>query len=180
MSVVVATSVDRDGLRLRGHLDRLHDGGRRGVDLRDLPSTALFTNRVGVSEPSDTTAGTPAYMAPEQLKGLPLDGRTDVYALGVVAYEMLTGAPPFRGDNLHAVAALHLRVPAPQVSKVRPDVPPELDAIITTMLAKSPAGRPSLADVRERFADFTDDLYPEVWVELDRDDRVVDTVSPRR
>jgi serine/threonine-protein kinase len=89
--------------------------------------------------------GTPAYMAPEQWLGSPATPAADVYALGVVAYEMLTGRPPFRGDSLPAVMDMHLRAePPPMFSEgggVR--VPQALEAVVARALAKAPAERPA-------------------------------------
>jgi serine/threonine-protein kinase len=86
--------------------------------------------------------GTPEYMSPEQASGdAHLDGRTDVYALGCVLYEMLTGEPPFRGTTPHAVFARHRAESIPSVRVVRPDLPAGLDAVVRRALAKVPADR---------------------------------------
>ncbi len=86
--------------------------------------------------------GTPAYMAPEQATGdAHLDQRADIYALGVLGYEMLAGEPPFRGPNIQAVIAAHLtRTPTP-LAQVRPNVPPGLAAILARCMEKLPADR---------------------------------------
>jgi tRNA A-37 threonylcarbamoyl transferase component Bud32 len=86
--------------------------------------------------------GTPAYMAPEQITGDgPLDGRTDVYALGCVLYEMLAGKPPFPGGDIQTVLSQHLTVPAPPLRTVRGDVPEGVERIIQRALAKNPGQR---------------------------------------
>ena len=69
------------------------------------------------------TMGTPLYMSPEQIEGRPLDCRSDIYSLGVTAYHMLAGAPPFDGDTPLAVAVQHLNQPPAPLEKRRPDVP---------------------------------------------------------
>jgi serine/threonine-protein kinase len=91
--------------------------------------------------------GTPAYMAPEQTVGdASLDHRADLYALGLVTYEMLTGAHPFAGRTAQALAAAHLtETPAP-VGERRAGVPPAIAALVMQLLAKDPAARPPSAD----------------------------------
>jgi len=86
--------------------------------------------------------GTPAYMSPEQALADPqLDGRTDVYSLGCVVYEMLTGSPPFTGPTAQAVLARHTIDPAPSIRGVRPTVSSALERAILKALAKAPADR---------------------------------------
>ena len=88
------------------------------------------------------TVGTLAYMPPEMLRGQPVDGRADVWALGVTAYEMLTGGVPFDGTQLSIIEAVLHEQPASLVS-LRPDTPPELAAIVERALTKDPARRTS-------------------------------------
>ena len=86
--------------------------------------------------------GTPGYMAPEQLAGDPtVDARADVFALGVVAYEMLAGRPPFTGATAHALATAYFTEKPPWLSEVRPEVPVELSRTIGRALAKAPEAR---------------------------------------
>jgi eukaryotic-like serine/threonine-protein kinase len=87
------------------------------------------------------TMGTPLYMSPEQIEGHPLDSRSDIYSLGVTAYHMLAGEPPFTGDSPLAVAVQHLNQPAPPLASRRPDVPARLAKIVERMLAKKPVDR---------------------------------------
>src|SRR5207248_6658490 len=67
--------------------------------------------------------GTPRYIAPEQARGDAVDGRTDIYSLGVVAFELLTGRPPFIGDNPMELIAKHIAVPPPTPSEIEPQLP---------------------------------------------------------
>jgi serine/threonine-protein kinase len=86
--------------------------------------------------------GTPAYMSPEQASGgSTVDGRTDVYAVGCVLYEMLAGLPPFGGPTAMAILARHAVDPVPSLRTVRPTVPAELEGVVMTALAKVPADR---------------------------------------
>ena len=85
--------------------------------------------------------GTVEYAAPEQIEGGPVDARTDVYALGCVLYECLTGSPPFTHGTEHAVLHAHLVDPAPAVTRVRPELPHALDGVIATAMAKGAADR---------------------------------------
>ncbi len=85
--------------------------------------------------------GTAGYLAPEQIQGRPVDARTDLFSLGVVAYEMVTGDRPFAGANLSNILYMVLNQDPPSPSTLRPDIPPELDTVIRTCLAKDPKER---------------------------------------
>jgi serine/threonine-protein kinase len=93
-----------------------------------------------------TLLGTPAYMAPEQFTGMPLDGRSDLFSLGVILYWMATGDKPFTGDTITAVSykIVHTEPIAPR--QLNPGVPAGLEAIILKCLAKDPAARPQSGD----------------------------------
>ncbi|HWE81355.1 MAG TPA: protein kinase, partial [Gaiellaceae bacterium] len=88
-----------------------------------------------------TVLGTCDYISPEQAQGRRVDEQTDVYSLGIVLYELLTGSVPFRGDNFVAVAMQHINSPPPPVSLERPDVPRRVEAAIEKALAKDPSDR---------------------------------------
>jgi eukaryotic-like serine/threonine-protein kinase len=94
----------------------------------------------GVTQ-TGTVLGTSDYIAPEQAQGQRVDEHTDVYSLGIVLFELLTGAVPFSGDNFVAVAMKHINEPPPPVSALRPEVPPRLDAAVARALAKRPEDR---------------------------------------
>ena len=86
--------------------------------------------------------GTPAYMSPEQASGeIDVDGRSDIYSLGCVLYEMLAGEPPFTGPTVQAIIARRFTEPAPSLRTVRPSIAPEIDRLIATAMATLPADR---------------------------------------
>jgi tetratricopeptide (TPR) repeat protein len=99
------------------------DGGRRLTD-------------------SGTSVGTPMYMSPEQAAGEhDIDGRADLYALGCVCFEMLTGSPPFTGANAQVVRMRHVAEPPPPIRPMRPTVPREIEDVVHRLMAKVPADR---------------------------------------
>jgi serine/threonine protein kinase len=97
--------------------------------------------------------GTVTYASPEQMRGGALDGRSDIYSLGVVVFEMLTGRVPFPGTDPFAVVTAHLTTPAPAPSSVHPDLPRWIDLVVTRALAKNPDDRwPQIADFGDALA----------------------------
>jgi len=90
--------------------------------------------------------GSPMYMSPEQLQGMPLDARTDLYSLGILAYTLVAGREPFQGASSSAVALQHLQDPPPDPRRVRPDLPAAWPAFLDRLLAKRPADRYALAE----------------------------------
>ena len=112
--------------------------GRDGSDhvyLSDF-GVAKQTAAPGITT-SGTFVGTVDYASPEQIEGNPLDGRADVYSLGCVIYECLTGSSAFDKDSEVAVMYAHLLEPPPAVTDKRPDLPAEIDDVIATAMAKS-------------------------------------------
>lgn len=108
----------------------------------------------GIARAADATAhltstgqviGTPAYMSPEQCEGQAVDGRSDLYSLGCVLYELIAGQPPFTGEQPLVIMLQHLNTAPPSPRRIRPDIPAELDAFTLSLLAKDPALRPPTA-----------------------------------
>jgi WD40 repeat protein len=91
--------------------------------------------------------GSAQYMSPEQCEGAQIDERSDLYSLGCVFYELLTGQPPFSGGGQRAIMNQHLTKPAADPRTLRPDIPAGLESIVLTMLAKEPDDRPAGAGV---------------------------------
>jgi serine/threonine-protein kinase len=135
---------------------------RNGVVHRDVkPGNVLLTQtgtvkvtdfgiaRAGASDGLTQTGsvmGTATYFSPEQAQGLPVDGRSDVYALGVVLYEMVTGVAPFTADSPVSVAYKHVREAAVPPTERNPAIPPDLEIIIVTAMQKEAGNRYQTAD----------------------------------
>jgi hypothetical protein len=117
--------------------------GELGVDTRS-PGHAL--TQLGM------VYGTPEYMAPEQALGQPVDGRADLYSLGVMLFEMVTGTRPYQHDSKVTLLGMHVTAPIPQMRERAPDldIPPSLEAIVKRLLAKEANAR--FSDARELIA----------------------------
>lgn len=120
---------------------------RRGGDLVKVLDFGLAKLRVDVPGPSVTSpgivCGTPDYMAPEQGRGDHIDGRSDLYAVGVILFQLLTGRLPFEGDSPTQVVMMHLSVPAPDPRQIAPrrNIPAAIAEVVKKALAKSPNDR---------------------------------------
>jgi serine/threonine-protein kinase len=93
-----------------------------------------------------TVSGTPDYMAPEQARGLSISPRSDIYALGVLAYELFTGRVPFQGTTPMDVMVAHVNVAPTSPRALEPSLPEELDALVLRMLSKAPDARPQTVE----------------------------------
>jgi eukaryotic-like serine/threonine-protein kinase len=119
--------------------------------LRDEPGLVKLT-RTGI------TLGTPEFMSPEQVLGKPLDGRSDVYALGVLAFEMFTGRVPFEGKSPQEIAIARLKREPLQLRALRPELPATLETVIGRALARDPADRfQSIEELRAALASVTEE-----------------------
>ncbi len=126
-------------------------GDRPQVKLLDFGIAKLTNNDSTLSQRTQTgnMMGTPAYMSPEQARGYAVDHRTDVYALGALAFEVMTGSLVFPADNAADMIAKHLHAEPQRARTLNPDIPPPLDELLSRLLAKEAAERPSLAEARE-------------------------------
>ena len=153
-----------------------------GVIHRDIKPENIFIDRVGdedvvkvldfgIAKLGEATGdisapgrivGTPAYMSPEQVRGEPIDLRSDIYALGVTLYQMLTLRTPFVGDTPIAVCFKHLNEAPQPMTMVAPwaDIPAPLEALVLQMLSKDPDDRPaSMSDVRRGLAEAAPEAF---------------------
>ena len=144
------------GVQICSALQHAHN---HGITHRDLKPANLFLTTAGELKLGDfgiardthsaditsngLTVGTYAYMSPEQIAGdRDVSGKTDLYALGCLLFEMLTGRSPYQGDNFAQIFDQHLKKTPPRVRDFEPNCPPELDSLVSQLLAKLPDERP--------------------------------------
>lgn len=145
-------------VRIAGQVaEALSYAHERGIVHRDVKPTNILMARpdwalladFGIAQLADRRTltltggkiGTPEYMSPEQAAGDPVDARSDLYSLGVVLYEMLTGRVPFTAPTTLATLQQHLHAPLPPITSIRRDLPPGLVEVVNRALAKAPAAR---------------------------------------
>jgi len=114
----------------------------------DAESDTVKVTDFGIARITDSSKtktgmvlGTPSFMSPEQLAGKKVDGRSDLYSLGVMLFQLLTGVLPMRGDSMAELMFKITNEPAPDILQLRPDLPPALSAIVQRMLSKQPDAR---------------------------------------
>lgn len=168
MEVLSGTPLD-DYLKAKGQIpineaveiaaviaDALAYAHLEGVVHRDIkpanilfrPNQMLKITDFGIARITDSNKtktgvvmGTPAYMAPEQIRGLQIDGRVDLYALGVMTFQLLTGRLPFEGESIHDLVYKIVNEPVKRVSEYRNDIPAGLDDVLQKAMAKEPEDR---------------------------------------
>jgi eukaryotic-like serine/threonine-protein kinase len=145
---------------MRQVLSALHKAGELGIVHRDIKPENIMLTPAGEVKVADfglaritgdgdalhltqmgMTMGSPLYMSPEQAEGKPVDPRSDLYSFGATVFHMLTGRPPFEGATPLAVAVQHVKSPPPNLAELRPDLSPNLCALVHKLLSKKPAER---------------------------------------
>jgi eukaryotic-like serine/threonine-protein kinase len=157
-----ALPVDEAFAVLEPVLSGLASAHAKGLAHRDVKPENVLISRGGAVKVADfglvtaaakagasTTGmiiGTVAYLSPEQVTGRGSDARSDVYAAGVLLYELLTGVPPYRGEHALSVAYQHVNKDVPAPSELVPDLPPDVDALVATATRREPDARPPDAE----------------------------------
>jgi len=179
LSVVEATGIIKQVLRA---LEVVHDKhiinrdikpqniliGKDGIVKIGDFSIAKATDLEGLTSNDVMIIGSPEYMSPEQVKGEKIDNRTDIYSVGIVLYEMLTGRPPFEADTLIAIAHKQIFEQPIPPKNLNPEIPVWLDRITLKCLSKNPDDRYN--DVKELISDLEVHRVPKIRVEEEKDE----------
>ncbi len=160
--------LDKPFIQVSQALDHAH---RQGIIHRDLKPGNIMLDENGNAYLSDfgiarvlgsnltgsQIIGTPAYMSPEQANGFPLDARSDIYSLGIVLFEMITGQEPYQAETPMAMLLKHINEPMPPLTNYRDDIPNAVEAVIAKATMKDPNQRyPSASDMAQ---DFTEAIH---------------------
>jgi serine/threonine protein kinase len=137
---IIHRDVKPDNMLLQREADPSSGPPRFVLKLSDF-GLARLVQGVALTMMSGAVMGTPQYMSPEQCQGQPVDARTDIYALGVVLYELTTGYLPFNGPTAEAVLEKQVKTPPPSPRQQRAQMPEDVEAIILRCLAKAPEDR---------------------------------------
>ncbi len=112
----------------------MDDGG--GAYLTDFGIARIMSENTNIGITTQGVVGTPSYMSPEQAQGQEIDGRSDIYALGVMLFEMATGRRPFESDTPYSIAVMQVTQPPPPPRSLNPEIPPALEQVIYRALSK--------------------------------------------
>jgi ligand-binding sensor domain-containing protein/serine/threonine protein kinase len=170
----------------------LAEAHRLGIVHRDIKPDNIFIQKIGEEEivkvvdfgiakflegeekdrekltAAGSIVGTPKYISPERLSNLPYDGRADVYSLGVMVFEMLTGRTPFQGSGHDVISLIleHLKSAPPSIRRFQDQIPPEVDDVIQLALAKVPAERPTALEFGIKLAEAVGDSRAATTLEI--------------
>jgi serine/threonine-protein kinase len=128
-------------------------GGTTRVKLLDFGLAKSSNRPTGAATMMGMVVGTPQYVSPEQIRGQPATGASDTYSLGILTFKILVGKVPWDSAVPTQVLAHHLQTPPPRTSDIVPAIPAGLATLVQRMMAKQPAERPTLAELRAAFAD---------------------------
>ena len=151
------------------------------VKVMDFGIARAMNDSTSTMTQTSAVMGTAQYLSPEQARGIKVDPRSDIYSMGCVLFELLTGQPPFTGDSPVAVAHQHVHEEPPLPSSIREDLPPELDSVVLKAMSKNPANRyQSAADLRADLIKVLAGGKPSAPMVLSAEERDLLDTGPRR
>ena len=152
---VIHADVSPSNILVTGEVAKLVDFGL--AQLLDDPARLS-------GEPAEFVFGTPSYIAPEMIRGLGADDKSDQYSLGVVLFEMLTGSPPYKAKSIRDLCIMHLKAPVPEMTSPHGALPPELVKVVNRCLAKQPGQRfESMAELDAALVEAEQTLFVRGW-----------------